>query len=104
MSQGNYDLHVLALIVVAVVSFLVVIVMFYSIVRHRKQMGESVKQFHRSPMVEILWTAIPILIMLGLTVPAAKVLIQRKETVSPGISVEAMGYRWRPGDIVENSA
>ena len=104
MSQGTYDLHVLALIVVAVVSFLVVIVMFYSIVRHRKQKGESVKQFHRSPMVEILWTAIPVLIMLGLAVPAVKVLIQRKETASPGISVEATGYKWRPGYTVAYSA
>jgi cytochrome c oxidase subunit II len=101
MNYGAYDWQVIAMMVLAAISFLVVTVMFYSIVLHRKQAGEKVKQFHRNPVVEILWAAIPILIMLALAAPAVKELIQKKESASPGASVEATGYKWKQEDAVD---
>ena len=55
------------MLILCVVSFVAVFgVMFYSILKHRKSVGHKSASFHESTTVEIIWTIVPFLIVIGM--------------------------------------
>lgn len=83
---------------ICVAIFVVVFgVMFYSIYAHRKSKGAVAAQFHEHTGVEIAWTLIPVLILVGMAWPATKTVLAQKDTANPDITVKATGYQWRWG-------
>ena len=92
-----YDLHMLMMYVILVIFCVVFGVMFYSIYAHRKSVGHKAAQFHENTTVEIIWTAIPFLILVGMAWPATKTLIEFKDTANPDITIKATGYQWKWG-------
>jgi cytochrome c oxidase subunit 2 len=92
-----YDLHMLMMYVILVIFCVVFGVMFYSIYAHRKSVGHKAAQFHENTTVEIIWTVIPFVILIGMAWPATKTLIALKDTASPDITIKATGYQWEWG-------
>lgn len=92
-----YDLHMLMMYVILVIFCVVFGVMFYSIYAHRKSVGHKAEQFHENTTVEIIWTVIPFLILVGMAWPATKTLIAFKDTANPDITIKATGYQWKWG-------
>jgi cytochrome c oxidase subunit II len=72
-------------------------VMFYSIFKHRKSKGAKAANFHESVGVEIAWTVIPFFIVIGMALPATKVVVAMKDTSSSDITIKATGMQWRWG-------
>ena len=89
-----YDLHTIALAICIVIGVVVFGAMFYSIVRHRRSVGHQAKQFHGSTPVEITWTVIPILIVVGMAFPATRTVIAMKDTSGPDMTIKVTGYQW----------
>ncbi len=92
-----YDLHTLMMWIIVVVFVLVFSVMFYSVFAHRKSVGHKAEQFHENTTVEIVWTIIPAIILLGMAWPATKTLLAMKDTTSADITIKATGYQWKWG-------
>jgi cytochrome c oxidase subunit 2 len=89
-----YDLHMLMMYFILAIFCIVFGVMFYSIYAHRKSVGHKARQFHENTIVEIIWTVIPFVILIGMAWPATKTLIEFKDTASPDITIKATGYQW----------
>lgn len=96
-SHAVYDLHMLALWICTAIGVLVFGAIFYSIVRHRKSNGNKASQFHHNTLVEIIWTAIPFLILVSMAVPATQVLIDIEDTSGSEMTVKITGYQWMWG-------
>jgi cytochrome c oxidase subunit II len=90
-------LHNFMLIVCLVIFVLVFGVMFYSIFKHRKSKGAVAEKWHESTTVEIFWTVIPFLIVIGMAVPATKTMVAMKDTRNADVTVKATGYQWKWG-------
>jgi cytochrome c oxidase subunit 2 len=71
--------------------------MFYSIWKHRKAVGHKPANFHESVTVEVIWTIIPFLIVIGMALPATKVLVAAKDTSNADVTIKATGYQWKWG-------
>jgi cytochrome c oxidase subunit 2 len=97
IAQQIYDQHILVLWICLAIFIGVFGVMFYSVVKHRKSKGYEAANFHHSTTVEIIWTAIPFLILVGMAFPATKTIIAMKDTSNPDITVKATGYQWKWG-------
>ena len=83
---------------ICVVIFVVVFgVMFYSIFAHRKSKGHKAAQFHENTTVEIIWTVIPFLILIGMAFPATKTILAMKDTSEPDMTIKVTGYQWKWG-------
>jgi cytochrome c oxidase subunit 2 len=89
-----YDLHAMVLAICIAIGVVVFGAMFYSIVRHRRSAGREAKQFHGYLPVEIIWTVIPILIVVGMAFPATSTVIAMKDTSSPDMTIKVTGYQW----------
>ena len=95
ISQEIYDLHMLSLWIVTIIGVIVFSVMFWSIFHHRKSKGVKPAKFSHSTTVEIIWTVIPLVIIVSLAVPATKLLIKMEDTSDTEITVKATGYQWK---------
>ncbi len=90
-------LHWFVLIICTVIFVGVFGVMFYSVWKHRKSVGHKAANFHESVTVEVMWTVIPFLIVIGMALPATKVVVASKDTSNADLTIKATGYQWRWG-------
>jgi cytochrome c oxidase subunit II len=97
IAQEIYDMHTMLLWICLVIFVGVFGVMFYSVLKHRKSLDYPAANFHHSTTVEIIWTIIPIFILVGMAYPATKTVIAMKDTSSPDITIKATGYQWKWG-------
>ncbi len=95
ISRDIYDLHMLIFWICVVIGIGVFGAMFYSIIKHRKSKGALASNFHESTTIELLWTAIPILILVLMAVPATKTLIDLEDTSKADIAVKITGWQWK---------
>jgi cytochrome c oxidase subunit 2 len=90
-------LHNFMLIICSVIFVAVFGVMFYSIFKHRRSRGARPANFHESVTVEIAWTVVPFLIVIGMALPATKVVVAQKDTTNADVTIKATGYQWKWG-------
>jgi cytochrome c oxidase subunit 2 len=95
ISKEVYGLHMLIFWICCVIGALVFAVMFYSMWAHRKSKGHKPADFHESTTVEIIWTAVPLVILVSMAIPAAKTLIAMEDTSNADLTVKVTGYQWK---------
>jgi cytochrome c oxidase subunit 2 len=92
-----YELHSLMFWICVAIFVIVFGIMFYSVFAHRKSVGHKASQFHENTTVEVVWTVIPLLILIVMAWPATKTLLALRDTSSPDITIKATGYQWKWG-------
>ena len=92
-----YDMHTMMLVICLAIFVIVFGVMFWAVFHHRKSRGAVAANFHENTSVEIIWTIIPVLILVGMAWPATKTVIDMKNTANPDITIKATGYQWKWG-------
>jgi cytochrome c oxidase subunit 2 len=97
IARQIYDLHTLIMWIIVVIFVVVFGAMTYSIIYHRKSVGHKAEQFHENTTVEIVWTVIPFIILIGMAWPATKTIISMKDTSQPDVTIKATGYQWKWG-------
>jgi cytochrome c oxidase subunit 2 len=92
-----YDLHTWMMVVCVVIFVGVFGVMFYSVFTHRRSLGHKAATFHESTAVEIAWTVVPFLIVIGMALPATKTVVAMKDTSNADLTIKATGMQWKWG-------
>lgn len=95
MSHDIYTLHMVAIYVCAFIGLVVFGVMFYSLLYHRKSRGYKAASFHENLRLEIVWSIIPFLILVGLAVPATKVLMRMEDNSASEVTIKIVGSQWK---------
>ncbi len=90
-----YNLHTIVLVICVVIFVGVFGAMLYSIVYHRKSIGHKAAHFHENTTVELIWTVVPFVILIGMAYPATKTLLDQRDTSAPDISIKVTGYQWK---------
>jgi cytochrome c oxidase subunit 2 len=90
-------LHDYVMILVIVIFVGVFGVMFWSVYAHRKSRGHQAAQFHENTTVEMVWTVIPLIVLIFIAWPATKTVIAQKDTSNADITVKATGMQWKWG-------
>ena len=90
-----HGLHMTIFYICVVIAIVVFGIMLYSIIRHRKSLGAEAKPFHESTLVEIIWTTIPLLILVAMAIPATQTLMAMYDTDSSDIDIKVTGYQWK---------
>lgn len=97
VARDIYGLHMLIFWICVVIFVIVFGFMFYSIFAHRKSKNYEARQFSHSTKVEIFWTVIPSLILIGMAWPATLVLIDMEDTTKSDHTIKITGYQWKWG-------
>ncbi len=97
IAEGQHWIHEILMWLCVVIFIGVFAFMFYSIWAHRKSKGVKPADFHESTAVEIAWTVIPFIIVVGLGVIATGEVIAQKDTTNADLTIKATGYQWKWG-------
>jgi cytochrome c oxidase subunit 2 len=92
-----HGLHEYIMLLVAVIFIGVFGFMFYACWAHRKSRGHQAAQFHENTTVEVIWTVIPALILVGIAWPTTRVVVAQKDTSNPDLTIKVTGYQWKWG-------
>lgn len=95
LSREMYNLHMIAMLICGLIGIVVFGVMFYALIYHRKSRGAKPANFHSSTKIEVLWSIIPFLILVGLAIPATKVLMRLEDSSESDVTIKVVGYQWK---------
>jgi cytochrome c oxidase subunit 2 len=93
-SERIQSLHNLAFGICVVIGIIVFGAMFWSMLFHRKSKGAVAAQFSHNTTAEVIWTIVPILILIVLAVPATDTLFRMYDTSKSEMTVKVTGYQW----------
>jgi cytochrome c oxidase subunit 2 len=95
LSREIHGLHMLIFWICVLIAIVVFGMMIYSIVKFRHSKGAVPANFDHSTKAEIIWTIIPIAILVGMAVPAAGTLIKIEDMRDSELTVKITGYQWK---------
>ena len=95
ISGQVYGLHMTIFYICVAIGVIVFGLMLYSMIFHRKSRGVKPAQFHESVKVEIAWTIVPFIILIGMAIPAAKTLVAMEDTSEADLSILITGSQWK---------
>lgn len=95
ISGEVYDLHMLIFWICVAIGIVVFTAMIISIIFHRKSKNPEPAKWHHNTTIEIVWTVIPFLILVGMAIPAAKTLIKMEDFRQSDISIKVTGLQWK---------
>jgi cytochrome c oxidase subunit 2 len=94
-SQGAYEIHQLVMWICVGIGVVVFGAMIISFIFHRKSKGAVAAKFDDNLTIEILWTIIPMVILVIMAIPATKVLLAMEDTSNSDMSIKVTGYQWK---------
>ncbi|HEX5581967.1 MAG TPA: cytochrome c oxidase subunit II [Gemmatimonadaceae bacterium] len=80
-----------------IVFVLVEVMLVWTIIKFRRRDGQNAepKQIHGHTLLEIMWTAIPALILVFIAVPTVRTIFRTQAPAAPGsLQVEVIGHQW----------
>lgn len=94
-SKGAFEIHQMVMWICLGIGIVVFGAMFYSIINHRRSKHAEASTFHENTTIEIVWTIVPILILITMAIPATKVLLAMEDTSNSDMSIKVTGYQWK---------
>src|SRR6185295_4409107 len=95
MALDAYNLHWGIMWVCVAIFFIVFGAMFWSIYKHRRSMGAKAAQFHENTTIEVIWTIVPFVILIGMAYPATRTVLDMKDASNADISIKVTAYQWK---------
>ncbi len=94
VAREIYDLHMTIFWICVGIAVLVFGAIFISLIKHRKSKGAVAADFHENTVVEIIWTIIPLGILIAIAIPATKTLIKIEDTKNAEMTIKVTGNQW----------
>mgnify|MGYP003558589160 FL=1 len=95
VSRSVFDLHMTIFWICVAIGVVVFGAMFWSMLIHRRSTGQKAAHFHESTTVEILWTIVPLVILIVMCIPATKTLIDIYDASESELDIQVTGYQWK---------
>ncbi|MCV4284791.1 cytochrome c oxidase subunit II [Pseudomonas capsici] len=95
VSNAVFDLHMTIFWICVVIGLVVFAAMFWSVLMHRRSLGQKAAHFHENTTVEILWTLVPFLILVAMAIPATRTLISMYDASESDVDIQITGYQWK---------
>lgn len=95
LSAETYDLHMMVFWWCVAIGIVVFSVMIISLIKHRKSKGVKPAEFTHSMTAEVIWTVIPVVILMLMAVPAAETMVKLEDSRNPDISIVVTAYQWK---------
>lgn len=81
--------------VITVISLFVLALLLYVVVRFRRGANPNPSKTTHNTMIEVVWTIVPVIILVIIAVPSITLLARQYETPpAEAITVKAVGYQW----------
>ncbi len=94
VAKDVYDMHFFVLVVITLITLFVLALLVWVCFRYSEKNNKNPSKTVHNTLVEILWTAIPVLILVVIAVPSFKLLYKQDVIPEPDLTIKAIGYQW----------
>lgn len=95
ISRQTYSLHMIIIWICVAIGVAVFGVLLWSMFFYRKSRGARPAEFHENTTIEVIWTVIPFLILIGMAIPSTRVLTEIYDASESELDIMVTGYQWR---------
>lgn len=88
------DLHNLLLVIITLISLFVLGLLVYVGVRFRASANPTPSTTTHHTVIEVLWTVIPVLILIGIAIPSFRLLYYLDRTADTDMVIKVTGNQW----------
>lgn len=89
----DFHNNLLMWIITAIVIF-VMGLLFWVAIRYNRKKNPTPSKTTHNVLIEILWTAVPVLILIIIAIPSFKMLYYLERVEDPEMTVKVTGYQW----------
>ncbi|CUT17015.1 MULTISPECIES: cytochrome c oxidase subunit II [Candidatus Ichthyocystis] len=97
VARQQYHLHVLTMVIILVIFIVVFGMLFWVVFAYRSSRGHKPSRFKHSNVLELIWTVIPLVIVVYIAYSATQTVIDMRDTSNPDITIKVTGYQWKWG-------
>lgn len=87
-------LHNELLIIITLITLFVLGLLCYVIVRYNARRHPTPSQTTHNTLIELIWTAVPILILIAIAIPSFKLLYFNDRTPHADMTLKVTGHQW----------
>jgi len=95
VSRSVFDLHMTIFWICVAIGLVVFGAMFWSMFHHRRSRHPQPAHFHENTRIELLWTVIPLVILIAMAVPATRTLLHIYDSTEPDLDIQITGHQWK---------
>lgn len=93
------DFHNLLLIVITAITLFVLVLLTYTCIRFRAKANPVPSKTTHNTLIEIIWTVIPVLILVVISIPSIRLLYYMDHVEKPDMTLKVIGYQWYWGYV-----
>ena len=86
--------HVLLLVIITIVTAFVMALLLWVIVRYNARMNPKPSTFSHNMIVEVIWTVVPVVILVIIFLPSMRVLYEGDVVPPADMTIKAIGHQW----------
>ena len=94
VAQDVYSMHAFVTIIMAIITLFVLGLLIWVCFKYSAKKNKNPSKTVHNTLIEILWTAIPVLILVVIAVPSFKLLYKQDVIPEPDLTIKAIGYQW----------
>lgn len=94
LAERVIEFHNLLLIIIFAISIFVLGLLVYAMIRFRKKANPEPKLFTHNIKLEVIWTLVPVLILIVIAIPSMQLLYYSDRTMEPEMTLKVTGYQW----------
>ena len=92
--RNVYDLHNFVLIMMTAITVFVLFLIFYVVFRFRRKANPVASKTTHNTFIEILWTGIPVIILIFMAIPSFKLVYQQDVIPETDMTIKVIGHQW----------
>lgn len=94
VAEKLHDFHNMLLVIITVITIFVMGLLVYVMVRYREKANPNPSSTTHNVPLEIIWTVIPVIILIVIAVPSFRVLYFSEKLEKPEMVLKVTGYQW----------
>lgn len=93
-AEQLHDMHNLLLYIITGITIFVLVLLVYVVLRYNKRANPEPQQFSHNVLIEVIWTVVPVIILLIIVVPSMRLLYFMDRAENPEMTLKVTGYQW----------
>lgn len=94
VAQEMHDFHNLLLVIITAISVFVLLLLLWVMIRFNARANPTPSRTSHNTVIEVLWTVLPILILVAIAIPSFKLLYFTDRHATPDMTLKVTGHQW----------
>jgi len=94
ISDQIHSFHNLTMVIITLITLFVLGLLVFAMMRFNARANPTPSKSTHNTLIEVLWTVIPIIILVLIAVPSFKLLYAQYDVPKPDLTIKAIGHQW----------